>query len=119
MDDELMIREITGEMLRHLGYDVECAENSDQTLDLYHQGIKSNKPYDAAILDVHIPDGVGGIETLQRLRTIDPGVKAIVSSGYSMDSVMTDYRKYEFAGCLAKPYRLEKLEKTLHDVLTR
>ena len=119
MDDEVMIREITGEMLRHLGYDVECAENSDQTLDLYHQGIKSNKPYDAAILDVHIPDGVGGIETLQRLRTIDPGVKAIVSSGYSMDSVMTDYRKYEFAGCLAKPYRLEKLEKTLHDVLTR
>jgi PAS domain S-box-containing protein len=119
MDDELMIREITGEMLRHLGYDVECAENSDQTLDLYHRGMELNKPYDAAILDVHIPDGVGGIETLQRLRTIDPGVKAIVSSGYSMDSVMTDYRKYEFAGCLAKPYRLEKLEKTLHDVLTR
>ncbi|MFH0994497.1 MAG: ATP-binding protein [Pseudomonadota bacterium] len=119
MDDEAMIREITGEMLRHLGYDVDCAENSDQTLDLYHRGIKSNKPYDAAILDIHIPDGVGGIETLQRLSTIDPGVRAIVSSGYSVDSVLTDFRNYGFTGCLAKPYRLEELEKTLQDVLTR
>jgi PAS domain S-box-containing protein len=119
MDDEAMIREITGEMLRHLGYDVECAENSDQTIDLYHRGITSNKPYDAAILDIHIPDGVGGIETLLRLSTIDPGLKAIVSSGYSVDSVLTDFRKYGFAGCLAKPYRLEELEKTLQDVLTR
>ncbi|MBI5590545.1 MAG: PAS domain S-box protein [Deltaproteobacteria bacterium] len=119
MDDEDMIREITGEMLRHLGYDVECAENSDQALALYQRGMESKMPYDAAILDIHIPDGVGGIETLQRLRVIDPGVKAIVSSGYSVDSVLTDFRKYGFAGCLAKPYRLEELEKTLHDVLTR
>jgi len=117
MDDETMIREITGEMLLHLGYDVECAENSDQAVALYRLGLESEKPYDVSILDIHIPDGVGGIETLQRLRTIDPGIKAIVSSGYSVDSVSTDFGKYGFAGCLAKPYRLEELDKTLHDVL--
>ncbi len=70
------------------------------------------------VLDLTVPEGVGGRETMTRLLEIDPGVKAIVSSGYSTDPVMANYREHGFSGVAVKPYRLADLAKTLRSPST-
>ncbi len=60
---------------------------------------------------------MGGKITVQKLLEIDPHVKAIVSSGYYNDSVMTDFKKYGFTAALAKPYSMKALKDTLSKVL--
>jgi DNA-binding NarL/FixJ family response regulator len=61
---------------------------------------------------------MGGKETIQRIREIDPSVKAIVSSGYSNDPIMAEYEKYGFKGVIAKPYKINELSETLSKVIT-
>jgi hypothetical protein len=60
-----------------------------------------------------VPGGMGGKETIERLLGLDPDVNAVVSSGYSNDPVMAQFRKYGFRGRLAKPYEIATLGKTL------
>ena len=72
-----------------------------------------NQPFDAVIMDLTIPGGMGGKEAIKRLLEIDPEVKAIVSSGYSNDPIMADFKKYGFCGVVAKPYTLEELGEAL------
>ena len=117
MDDEEMIRELAGEILWHLGYEVEFASNGDEALVLYKNSMSSAKPFDAVILDLTVRGGMGGKETIQQLIKIDPEIKGIVSSGYSDDPGMTDYKKYGFSGVVAKPYTLEELGEKLNQVL--
>jgi len=64
-----------------------------------------------------VPGGMGGKEAIEEIRKIDPGVKAVVSSGYSDDPVMADYQDYGFSGVIAKPYRLAELSRVLNNVL--
>jgi PAS domain S-box-containing protein len=118
MDDEDMIREITGELLQNLGYQVEFAENGNEAIDLYGEAQNLGKPFDAVILDLTVPGGMGGKETIKGLLEIDPGVKAIVSSGYSNDPIMAEFEEYGFHGVIIKPYRLTELSETLQNVLT-
>ena len=60
---------------------------------------------------------MGGKEVIRRLHKIDPGVNAIVSSGYSSDPIMSRYGEYGFKGVVSKPYSIQELNKTLHEVL--
>jgi CheY-like chemotaxis protein len=117
MDDEDMIREITGELLQNLGYQVEFAKNGSEAIDLYREAQGLGKPFDAVILDLTIPGGMGGKEAIKGLLEIDPKIKAIVSSGYSNDPIMAEFREYGFNGVIIKPYRLTELSQTLQDVL--
>jgi PAS domain S-box-containing protein len=117
MDDEDMIREITGELLQNLGYQVEFAENGSEAIDLYREAHDLGKPFDAVILDLTIPGGMGGKEAIKGLLEIDPKIKAIVSSGYSNDPIMAEFREYGFNGVIIKPYRLTELSQTLQDVI--
>ena len=119
MDDEEMIRELAGEILWHLGYEVEFATHGNEALALYEKSMNSAKPFDAVILDLTVRGGMGGKETIQRLIEIDPDVKGIVSSGYSDDPGMTDYKKYGFSGVVAKPYTMEELGEKLNKVLDK
>jgi DNA-binding NtrC family response regulator len=68
------------------------------------------------ILDLTVQGGMGGRGAIKKLLEIDPQVKAIVSSGYSVDSAMAKFEEYGFIDVLAKPYNLETLSKTLHRV---
>lgn len=117
MDDDEMIRELAGEILCHLGYEVEFASNGDEAVALYARSLKSVRPFDAVILDLTVRGGMGGKEAIRKLIDLDPAVIGIVSSGYADDPGMTDFRKYGFSGVVAKPYTLEELGEKLSRVL--
>ncbi|MEE9524930.1 MAG: ATP-binding protein, partial [Thermodesulfovibrionales bacterium] len=117
MDDEEALVKAVTYMLRYRGYDIECASNGDETLELYSQAKRSGQPFDLIIMDLTIRGGMGGKETMNKLLEIDPDVKAIVSSGYSSDPVMAHYKKYGFSGIIAKPYRAEELFSVLQYVM--
>ncbi|MBI3949912.1 MAG: GAF domain-containing protein [Acidobacteria bacterium] len=117
MDDEQMIRDLTGHILKRFGYQAEFARDGAEAIAIYTKAKESGAPFDAVIMDLTIPGGMGGKEAIKRLAEIDPQVKAIVSSGYCNDPVMSNFREYGFSGCVAKPYRVEDLTQTLHAVL--
>lgn len=117
MDDDDIIRDVAGKMLTKLGYEVDFARDGSEAIELYKKSKNSGRPFDVVIIDLTIPGGMGGRETMQKLLEIDPHVKAIVSSGYSDDAVMSNYTNYNFKGVIAKPYRIEELSKTVRSVL--
>ena len=117
MDDEQIIRDLSEEILRSLGYEVELAKNGAEALAKYQQALDAKRPFDVVIMDLTIPGGMGGKETIQKLRNIDPLVKGIVSSGYSNDPIMADYAAYGFKGVITKPYSVESFSRSLSDVM--
>ncbi len=117
MDDEEPLRDMAREMLSMLGYEVDVARDGDEACGLYRSARDSGRPYNVVILDLTVPGGMGGRETIRRLIEMDPGVKAIVSSGYSNDPIMSDYKGYGFKGVAAKPYSAEELSRTLDLVI--
>jgi PAS domain S-box-containing protein len=117
MDDEDVIREIAGEILNVLGYDVEFSKDGNEAFEKYKKARDMKTPFDIVILDLTIPGGLGGKDTIMRLKEFDPDVKAIVSSGYSNDPIMSNYRDYGFCGVIVKPYDINEVSKALHDVI--
>jgi CheY-like chemotaxis protein len=95
MDDEASIREVLGQMLQKLGYEAVCVKDGGQALEAYQQA-KKQGPFDAVILDLTIPNGLGGKETLELLLQLDPQIRTIVSSGYGDDPIMANYENYGF-----------------------
>lgn len=117
MDDEEMILALVSIMLTRRGFTVATATDGSEAIKLYKQAMDKGAPFDAVIMDLTIPGGIGGKEAIKVLRSIDPKVKAIVSSGYADDPVMANYAEYGFQGVAAKPYTQIKLEKVLQQVL--
>jgi CheY-like chemotaxis protein len=119
MDDEPAIRTVLGHMLHNLGYEAVCVEDGEQVLEAYERARQTNEKFDAVILDLTIPGGLGGKETLELLLQLDPQVQAIVSSGYGHDPIMADYEKYGFKSVIAKPYKISELGLILHNLLLK
>jgi CheY-like chemotaxis protein len=117
MDDEEIIRAVAGELLTELGHEAAFAQTGEAALDAYRAARDAGRPFDVVILDLTIRGGMGGMETLRKLVEIEPDVKAIVSSGYSDDLTMTNYREQGFKAFLRKPYDVEDLQKTLSSLL--
>jgi CheY-like chemotaxis protein len=117
MDDEASLRKIVGRMLKHLGYESEFAMDGAEAIRMYKKAQESEKPYDAVILDLTVPGGMGGKEAINKLLEIDPEVKAIVYSGYSEDPVLANFQEYGFKGMMPKPFESLSLGKELHEVL--
>lgn len=116
MDDEPMLREFIEKLLIHLGYEAVLAKDGQETIEKYRKAIESNEPIYAVILDLTVRGGMGGKETIIKLKEIDPNVVAIVSSGYSKDPVMENYKFYGFAGALPKPYQKKDLKLLLENL---
>ena len=116
MDDEDMIRKISGSMLMRLGYDSEVSQEGSEAINIYRQAMNSEYPFDAVILDLSVKRGLGGLETINVLKAMDPKVKAIVSSGLSNDPVMTRFKEYGFQGSLPKPYKMKDIEDELYKI---
>jgi len=117
MDDEAIVQGIAGDMMKSLGYEVEFASDGHEALAKYKKSLEENVPFDVVIMDLTIPGGMGGKETIQELLDLDPKARAIVSSGYSDDPLIADYQDYGFMGALAKPYRLRELSSTIRSAL--
>lgn len=116
MDDEASIREVCENLLRLLNYDVVTTADGAEALMAYAQAKKNGSPFDLIITDLTVPGGMGGAETMRRLREGGSQVRAIVSSGYSNGPVMSNPAEYGFNGILPKPYRLHDLEAVLQKV---
>ncbi|HXC62220.1 MAG TPA: response regulator, partial [Nitrospiria bacterium] len=98
---------------------VVCCEEGRGAIRRYQEARASGRPFDVVILDLTVPGEMGGKETMEKLREIDPKVKAIVSSGYSNDPVLADFQEYGFSGRIAKPYTMENLGKTIKKCLEK
>lgn len=118
MDDEVFLLKVYGKVLEKLGYSYGLAEHGAEAVRLYEEALKTEDPYDIVILDLIIPGGMGGEETIKRLLEIDPDVKAIVSSGYSDNEILANFRDYGFKGRILKPFDFKTLSMIMHNVLS-
>ena len=117
LDDDEEIQDVLGKMLEHLGFEVDFANEGEKALSYYAQALEQNAPYLATILDLTIPGGMGGKETLRQIKDLHPEAKVIVSSGYSNDPVLARFQQFGFSGVIAKPYNLLDLSKVLSQIL--
>jgi PAS domain S-box-containing protein len=119
MDDEEMIRDIAGKMIEVLGHEAESAKHGEEAIEKYKAAMASGNPFDIVILDLTIRGGMGGRETIERLVELDSNIRAVVSTGFSDDTVISDHHNYGFSARLTKPYKLEELGDTLNKLLSR
>ncbi len=117
VDDVDIVRETAGEILSHLGYEVDYAKNGNEVIEKYARSGENGKPIDTIIIDLNVPGEIGGKEAIQKLLDKYPGVKAIVSTGYSNDPILSDYGKYGFRGVISKPYKIEELGDIVYEVI--
>lgn len=118
MDDEEDIRDITSRILKKIGYESAAASDGNEAIKMYQEAKESGKEFDAVIMDLTIPGGMGGKEAIKKLLEYDPKAKVIVASGYSNDPIMSDFKKFGFSGFIVKPYDLEEFKILLHNVLS-
>jgi PAS domain S-box-containing protein len=117
MDDEETVRDVAGQMLIHLGYEVVFAESGQEAVALYSEMTLNGNRVDLVILDITVPGGMGGIEAARHIRGIYPDTKILISSGYANNEVMAHYRDHGFDGSVAKPYKIVELSQAIHACL--
>ncbi|HWL54958.1 MAG TPA: response regulator, partial [Chthoniobacteraceae bacterium] len=113
LDDEEVICELVSCTLTPLGFTVAQSFTAEETLRLYKEALDAGEPFDVVIMDLTIPGGMGGKEAVKKLLELDPAARAIVSSGYAMDPIMSRYRDYGFSGVIAKPYDISELQRVV------
>ena len=117
MDDDDAVRTVISRLLQGYGYKVQCTATGDETITAYKNAFGDGEAFAVVIMDLTIPGGVGGKETVKVLREFDPDVKAIVSSGYSNDPIMANFRDYGFKGVIVKPFDIEDFVRTVENVV--
>ena len=117
MDDEQMILDIVSRMLFHLGYEVATCTDGAQAIAAFAKAKSSGAPFDVVLMDLVVPNGVGGQDAVHTIRKIDPAAKVIASSGHLEHPVMMEYKKFGFTVVLEKPYKLERLQQVIEAVL--
>ncbi|MCE5270263.1 PAS domain S-box protein [bacterium] len=117
LDDEPQVRQVISAMLGRLGHKVTGTGDGKDTLREYERALREGRPYDLVIMDLTIPSGMGGKETIAELRKLDPKVKAVVASGYSQDPILSDHSSFGFCGVVNKPFRMDDLIRTIAQAL--
>ncbi|NOY68372.1 MAG: response regulator [Deltaproteobacteria bacterium] len=117
MDDELALRDLCVMMLARSGIDAEAVSEGEAAVNRYTEAMKGKTPFDAVLLDLTNRHGMGGIETMKRLSAIDPDVRAIITTGFSNDPVVTQFSAHGFAAALTKPFSRADLIHALERVL--
>jgi PAS domain S-box-containing protein len=117
MDDEEPILKMAERLMRRMGLEFEAVADGKAAIERYKAAKESGRPFDLVVMDLTIPGGMGGREAISVLRAYDPKVRAIVSSGYSSDLAMSDFRKHGFRGMVAKPYDIAELASVICVVL--
>ena len=117
MDDDEIVRDVAVKMIEGLGHEVQSADSGEEAIRKFRQAADAGKPFDVVILDLTVRRGMGGEEAVKNIREIDPAVKTIVSSGYSDNMVLSNYRSYGFSAFLNKPYMIGSLRDALDGLL--
>ena len=117
MDDEQALRKLLQALLTKLGYEVQTARDGAEAIVLCENAIASGRRFDAALLDVTVSGGMGGLDAAARLRELDPSLRLIVSSGYADAPVMSDYRRYGFDDAIPKPWVAAQVSEVFGRVL--
>lgn len=118
MDDEEIVREAVTSLLQYLGYDVETAKEGQEAVDKYELSMRLGQPYDAVIVDLTVPGGMGGQEAARMIKEMHPSARIIVSSGYYTDPVLANFQDYGFDGVVPKPYQVDELGRVVKDVIS-
>ncbi|GEM_PF-1333513 len=113
MDDEYGVRSVLGDMLQRLGYMPVLTSRGEEAVEVLRKSREEGWVFVAAILDLVVPTGMGGKETARILRTLDPNLPLFISSGYSEEDVLADYKNLGFDGIIPKPYNIEELSEIL------
>ena len=113
MDDEAAIRELTSQLLGTLGYEVTAVPDGLEAVRLYERALRRGEQFQAVILDATVRGGMGGVATIERLRSMDPKVNAIICSGYSDEEALSEFLAYGFRGALPKPFTRSELVDAL------
>ncbi len=116
MDDEPSLRESMTNLLRNYGYEVHSVSHGEDAIQIFQKEKLSSRQFDLVILDLTIKGGLGGKETVQRLRAVCPDVKIIAASGYSQDPVLSNYEEFGFDGIIVKPFTIEELTHVMKSV---
>lgn len=118
MDDDPLVREVSKRMLKALGHQADLCEDGESAILMYEEALKTNRPFDLVIMDLTIPGGLGGRDTIKKLLAIDPSANVVVASGYSNDPVMAFHEEYGFKAMLSKPYTVEKINTVIYKALS-
>ncbi len=113
MDDEFFVRDSLGMLFESMGSEVSLAENGDEAVSLYKEHLEKGDKFDLVFLDITVPLGKGAQYAIEKLRSIDPDVKAVVMSGYTDSDIMENYRSYGFVDILGKPYERKRIVEIL------
>ncbi len=119
MDDDEMIRNVASSMLALLGYEVAVCASGEEAIELYKTSMETETPFLMVILDLTIPGGLGGKQAAEQILSLYPKACLIVSSGYSDDPIMSNFRNFGFSGMISKPYTMHNFEKVINSLLTQ
>jgi len=119
MDDMPELRQLYRQALVTLGYEPAVASDGEEAVRLYREALAGGCPFACVIMDLTVPGGMGGTAALAELKRVDPGVRAIVASGYSNDPALEDFQAAGFAGRLAKPFTFSEMGRVVEEVLSR
>jgi signal transduction histidine kinase/ActR/RegA family two-component response regulator len=119
MDDDKQIRTVAKKLLTRLGYNIEVVESGELVIERYLASKKNNQFYDVIILDLTVRGGLGGLETLKKLKQLDPEIKVIVTSGYSNDPVLSNFQNYGFIGKIEKPFVIETMSRVISEIINQ
>ncbi len=117
MDDEEMVRTIVGRMLTKLGHEVVLAKDGGEAISLFEKASRTGEKFDLVFMDLTIPGGTGGEPAVKEILKIDSAARVVVSSGYSNDPIMSNFKEYGFCSAIVKPYRLEELSALVSRIL--
>jgi PAS domain S-box-containing protein len=116
MDDEEVVRRAAARVLSGMGCDVTLAADGAEAVERWTVARQEGRPFDVVLVDLTVPGGMGGVEVMEQLRAIDPGVKVIVSSGYSTSAVMAEYREHGFAAVIPKPWSADDVRRVMGEL---
>jgi len=118
MDDEEMIRNVVSSMLNLLGYEAVLTSDGAEAVAVYQTNLTADRSFDAVIMDLTIPGGMGGAEAVKKILALNPQARVIVSSGYSHDPILNNYKAFGFCNIISKPYQLLDLSRVLSETLS-
>lgn len=115
IEDNGLVSETIKAMLEFLEFEVDLADSGTDGIEKYVDAKKTGQPFDVVFVDLVLPEMHGSM-IIKELKNIDPQVNAVISSGYSEDPSIRDYKNLGFKGVLNKPYTLDELRNILNEL---